>query len=180
MRPNEPADRGLSFEAAEAALQRGDFSWLAPLFRCEPQEPSSVAQWLLEGRFNGRPASLNEALTCACFLGETALAELLLAQGADLLAGQGTGLNGLHWAANRGQWQTVQMLIARGLPLEVRNMYGGTVLGVTVWSAVHEPRAAHLAIVEALLQAGADARQVDQPCGDPALDSLLKRYLDGA
>ncbi|MDI4634308.1 ankyrin repeat domain-containing protein [Pelomonas sp. V22] len=179
MPPTEPADRGLSFEDAAAALQRGDFSWLAPVFEAEPHEPSCVAQWLLEGRFNDRPAALNEALACACFLGETALAELLLDQGADLLAGQGTGLNGLHWAANRGQLKTVQMLIARGLPLEVRNMYGGTVLGGTVWSAVHEPRAGQLAVIEALLQAGADVGEAAYPSGDPAVDALLARYLAG-
>lgn len=35
-------------------------------------------------------------------------------------------------------------------------MYGGTVLGCTVWSAINETRVDHLAIIEALIDAGAD------------------------
>jgi hypothetical protein len=170
------AGEDLSFEEAAAALHRGDFSWLAPLFHSGPDGSSAIARWVSEGRFASDPAALNEALACACFLGETGLVESLLDHGADLVAGIGTGLNGFHWAANRGQLPTVRALIARRLPMEIRNSYGGTVLGSTVWASAHEPRPTHLGIIEALLDAGADVRHAAYPSGNDAVDRLLARF----
>ena len=37
---------------------------------------------------------------------------------------------GFHWAANRGNPETVELLIERGAPLEQKNMYDGTVLSL--------------------------------------------------
>ena len=54
------------------------------------------------------------------------------------------------------------------------NSYGGTVLGATVWAAVHEPRDDHAAIVAALLSAGADVQKAGYPSGHAAIDALLK------
>src|SRR6476620_12064923 len=94
-----------------ARLHRGDFTRLDPLF-AEPPGPSSVlTSWIAAGRFAGDPAALNEAVACACFNGRTAWVADLLDRGADLLAGSGTGLNGFHWAANRGQLETVHLLL---------------------------------------------------------------------
>jgi hypothetical protein len=39
--------------------------------------------------------------------------------------------------------------------MEIRNMYGGTVLEQALWSAVNEHRESHGAIIEALIEAGA-------------------------
>ena len=50
------------------------------------------------------------------------------------------GFSGLHWAVEFAHLDTVKLLLARGAPLEVKNVYGGTVLGQAVWSAIHEPR----------------------------------------
>jgi hypothetical protein len=85
-------------------------------------------------------------------------------------------MNGFHWAANRGQLQTVKLLIERKVPLEVENMYGGTVLGCAVWSAIHEPSADHLAIIEALLNAGAKADAAEYPTGNARVDEVLRRH----
>lgn len=169
------AGHDLTFEEFRAALRRGDFSWLAPAFE-GPSDGSKLAMWLEEGRFATDPRVLDEATTCACFLGRTAWVHHLLDLGGDPVAGNGTGLGGFHWAANRGQLETVKALIARRLPLETRNSYGGTVLGGTVWAAVHEPRPAHPAIVEALLEAGADVREARYPSGHDAVDALLRSF----
>jgi hypothetical protein len=85
-------------------------------------------------------------------------------------------LNAFHWAANRGQVGTVKLLIRHGAPLEVRNSYGGTVLGCAVWSAVHEAKPQHPSIVEALLKAGANVREAEYPSGDAHIDELLRRH----
>jgi hypothetical protein len=170
-----PAAPGLTFEELSAALHRGDFSWLAPVFEGPPRG-SRLALWVEEGRFATDPSALNEAATCACFLGRTAWVHYLLDHGGDPIAGADTGLNGFHWAANRGQLQTVEALIARHLPMEIRNCYGGTVLGGTVWAAVHEPRPSHPAIIEALLLAGANVGEAEYPSGHDAVDALLRRF----
>jgi hypothetical protein len=64
------------------------------------------------------------------------------------------------------------MLIARKAPLEVKNMYGGTVLGQALWSAFNEPQDDHLPIVEALIAAGA---KID-PDWNKWIDELRQRH----
>jgi hypothetical protein len=166
-------------EDAVSGLRHGDFSRLAPLFAPRPDGRVPILEWVETGRLTDDPVALNEALACACFLGRTPVAEALLAQGADLARGNGTGLNGFHWAANRGNLDTVQALIRHGGPLEALSSYGGTVLGSAVWAAVHEPRPDHLAIIEALLQSGALVEGAEYPSGDERVDRLLERFGAG-
>ncbi len=128
--------------------------------------------------FADAPAALHEALTCACFLGLTGVAEYLLAQGVDLSAGTGTGLDGFHWAANRGQLGTVILLIGSKVPLEARSMYGGTVLGTAVWSAINEPRGEQVRIIEELIKAGAHLDEVGYPTGNERVDEVLKAHKE--
>jgi ankyrin repeat protein len=165
------------FQAALAALRRGDFTASAPLFAEHTlSRPCPIVRWLQEGWFREAPDALSEALTCACFLGETDVARVLLAQGLDPQGGSATGLNALHWATNRGQIECVRMLLERHPPLEARNMYGGTILSGTVWSAIHEPRPAHVEIIEELLEAGANVDAVEYPTGTEVVDRVLERY----
>lgn len=56
-------------------------------------------------------------------------------EGVDPSAQANVGQTALHLAAHSGYLETVRMLIARKAPLEVINMYGGTVLGQALWSA---------------------------------------------
>ena len=127
------------------ALERGDFTRLDELLS---DTDSSIIELL---KNNGMPVEdATEAFTWACFVGRTGDAEELLDQGVDPAAGTKTGLAGFHWAANRGNLETLRMLIKRGAPLEQLNMYGGTVLGCVLWSAVFEPRDTHGAIIEEL------------------------------
>src|SRR3954454_3357483 len=137
------------FREAIQGLQQGDFSRLAPLLEDRPPErrPCQIIGWYDKRYFAEEPAALAEALTCACFLGRTAVAEFLLDRGGDPAAGAGTGVKAFHWAANRGPAETVRLLIRRKVPLETHSMYGGTVLGTAVWSAINEPRPGHLQII---------------------------------
>jgi hypothetical protein len=168
------------FEAAVAGLRHGDFTASAPLFANHtPSRPCSILRWLQAGRFGAAPDALQEAFTCACFLGETDVVRALLAHGLDPQGGSATGLNALHWASNRGQLETVRLLLERHPPLEVRNMYGGTVLGGTIWSAIHEPRPAHGDIIEELLRAGARLDAVLFPTGAEPVDRILRQYGAG-
>jgi hypothetical protein len=67
------------------------------------------------------------------------------------------------------------MLIRRGVPLEIRNGYAGTVLGAAVWAAIHEPKPDHLAIIEALPRAGAKRDEAEYSTGNADVDEAPRR-----
>ena len=164
---------------AVRGLERGDFSASELLFEDGSSGAGNrcrIVEWYEMGVFENEPKALAEALSCACFLGRTGVAEFLLDRRVDPAAGIGTGLSAFHWAANRGNLDTVRLLIERKAPLEQRNMYGGTVLGCATWSAMYEPCADHLEIIEALLRAGAKIEEADYPTGIKAVDEVLRRY----
>jgi ankyrin repeat protein len=117
-------------------------------------------------------ALLEQAFIDACMLGQTGVAEFLLEKGVDTAAGANVGQTALHYAAHGGHLATVEMLLARKAPLEVKNMYGGTVLGQAIWSACNEPMADHLAIIEALIAASAKI----EPDWNRWIDELRRRY----
>jgi Ankyrin repeats (3 copies) len=166
-------DGEAEFLDALEGLRRGDFSRLEPLFE---GKRSQIVEWCAAGLFRDHPTALFEAFTCACFNGKVSVAEFLLAMGADPSAGDGTGLNAFHWAANRGKLEAVRLLIRHKAALETRSMYGGTVLGTGVWAAIHEAKPDHLQIIEELLDAGADVNEAGFPTGDSRVDGLLRRY----
>lgn len=132
-------------------LKNSDFSRLEPHFTPDATVEDArcrIIEWYEQGAFEQEPQALAEALTCACFLGRTGIAEYLLQRGVNVTVGTATGLSAFHWAANRGHLATVKLLLKYNAPLEMENSYGGTVLGGTLWSAFHERlRADHLAIV---------------------------------
>ena len=166
------------FRGAVAGLLRGDFSRLAPLFDDggSPDPRCRIREWYEKGYFDGEQKALAEALTCACFLGHTGLADFLMTQGMDPSGGAATGLNGFHWAASGAHLDTVKLLIRRQAPLEVKNRYGGTVLGQAVWSAIHEARPDHIAVIEELLRAGARIEEAGYPTGNEPVDDVLRRH----
>lgn len=96
-----------------------------------------------------------------------------LANHLDPSGGARTGLNAFHWAANRGRKNVVELLIRAGSPLESLNNYGGTVLGCTVWSAVHETKPAHLGIIKLLLAACSNPFACQYPSGRADVDALI-------
>jgi len=169
-----------AFRDAVRHLEDGDFSYSDPLFRDDESAggaPCQIIRWFDAGYFKNEPKALNEALACACFNGRTSVADYLMKHGVDPLAGSATGMNGFHWAANRGQLETVKLLIERKVPMEIKNMYDGTVLGCTVWSAVHQPRAGQIAVIEELLKAGAKVEAAEYPTGNPQVDEVLGRFI---
>jgi ankyrin repeat protein len=85
-------------------------------------------------------------------------------------------MDALHWAANRGQLESVRLLLERKTPLETRSMYGGTALGTAVWSAIHQPRPDHPQIIEELLNAGANVDDAGYPTGNAQIDAVLQEH----
>jgi hypothetical protein len=170
-------EQSMPFREAVQGLRAGDFSRLAPLFDSTADGPlCPIIRWYEAGRFAREPQALDEAFSCACFLGRTEVAQYLLARGINLVGGAATGLNAFHWAANRGQFEVVKLLIRHHAPLETRNSYGGTVLGGAVWAAIHEPKADHPRIIEALIDAGAQIKEAEYPTGDGGVDEILRRH----
>jgi hypothetical protein len=99
---------------------------------------------------------MQSAFMWACEYGRKDVVEFLLGKGADLHAQNENGLTSLHLAAVGGHLDTVKLLVERGSPLEVKNVWGGTVLGNTLWGAVNgDPRVDYTPVVETLLRAGA-------------------------
>ena len=166
-----------SFDSALRRLRNGDFSLLAPLFApgTGASRRSRIVEWHERGWFSDYPAEAAEAQTCACFLGEREVVEYLIDQGLDPSGGSLSGMNAVHVAASRGNVDVLRILLRHSVPLEVRNMYGGTVLGQTVWSAVNQPMPGQREAIEELLRAGADIGEVEIPTGDADVDRILSR-----
>jgi len=160
-------------------LHNGDFSRLEPRLTADGADEPAIIRWHREGRFQHEPEAAAEALTCACFLGLNDVAEYLMAQGVDPSAGAGTGMDALHWATNRGQVESVRMLLRRNLSLEKRNSHGTTVLGTAIWSAMNEPKPYHLEIIRELLNSGALISNVCFPTGSEQIDELLGQHAAG-
>ena len=87
----------------------------------------------------------------------------------------------LHAAAWRAQHETVQLLIARGAPVDVRDGRGRTALALAVracvdsyWSYRRSPKS-----VRALLEAGAAVNDVTFPSGYAEVDDLLRSHGAG-
>ena len=119
---------------------------------------------------------LQSAFQFACGRGHQDVVEFLLTRGVDLADGGGDGQTPLHWAVIIGQLEIVKLLLKYKPPLESRNMYGGTVLGQTMWSAAHggDPKL-YAEIIETLIAAGAKVPPRHVPVNEP-IDDLLRRY----
>ena len=122
---------------------------------------------------------MEQALVHAAFFGHADVVELLLETGVDAGAADHQAFTPLHWAAFNGHLDVVRLLVARGAPLEVKNVYGGTVLDATVWASKNGPtNVDHVPIVELLLAAGADVEAVSPiPSGNARVDEVLSRHL---
>ena len=121
------------------------------------------------------------ALVWACKFGRSDVARALLDLGVDPAAKDNDKMSALHWAAGRGMLEIMEMLLSKGVPLEERNTWGGTVLDSTAWFARNLPEtgADYPRVIERLLEAGADAREVYPPAtGIPAIDLVLERYRE--
>ncbi len=143
------------FKYAIAAMERGDFSALEAMVGGAERFTPQIVEWEEAGFFDDEPETLAEIFSATCMLGHSDATAYLLDKGVDALAGTKTGLNGFHYAASSGRPDVIKLLIERKVPMEARNMYGGTVLDQALWSAVYEHTTDHAAIIESLLAAGA-------------------------
>lgn len=146
---NEIWDKTLSH------LSEGNFTALEQMLGGPQGFDRQIVEWFKDGKFKDEPEMLAEALSCACMLGRTETAAFLIDSGVDPYAGMRTWLAGPHYAVSGGKLETVKMLLAKNVPLEVENKYGGTMLGQALWSAVNEHRSGHAEIIEILIAAGA-------------------------
>lgn len=138
------------------ALEKGDFSRLEDELGGPDGFDRQIIEWYDRGQFDDAPETLAEALSCACMLGRTGTAAYLIDNGVDPYAGMKTWLGGPHYAVSSGHLDTVRMLLDKKVSLDVKNLYGGTMLGQALWSAVNEHKASHADIIEALIEAGAE------------------------
>jgi len=119
------------------------------------------------------------ALVWACRFGRDNVARALLHHGVDPAARDGDRMTALHWAAASGSIEIVDALLTRGAPLEVPNVWGGTVLDSTVYFAMHQPMAGanYPRIIERLLAAGANVAAVDPSgTGIQEVDQVLAQW----
>ncbi len=150
-------------DAADALARRGarldTISAAAGLGRAD------VVRALVESR-GPHGADAARALTLAAALGHADVVAFLVDRGVDVGATDAQGFTALHWAAARGHARVVDVLLDRGAPLDVRNVYRGTVLGTTRWAAAHMEGTArtggfepidHGPVVDRLVAAGAQA-----------------------
>lgn len=119
---------------------------------------------------------VQSAFLNACGWGRNDVAEFLLDKGVVLNYGGGDGQTPLHCAVINGQLETVKLLLKLNPQLEAKNIYGGTVLGQTLWSAAHggDPKL-YSEIIKTLIAAGAKLPPRHVPVNEP-IDALLRRY----
>lgn len=125
---------------------------------------------------NATKDQMSAGFRWACGYGRNDVVEFLLKRGIDIAAHGDDGQAGLHWAAIGAHLDTIKLLLERDAPLEARNMYGGTVLGQTLWSAAHGGETdVHVQIIESLVAAGAKLNDRHPPINQ-RIDELLERY----
>jgi ankyrin repeat protein len=91
------------------------------------------------------------------------------------------GYTPLHNAAWAGSGDLVDLLIARGHPVDIRDPgYDATPLGYALHDCLVEkrhPEGEFARVVKALLAAGSPLERVKYPTGDAALDEVLQPYF---
>ena len=135
-----------------------------------------VKNFFKDARRQPGKKQLQSSFLYACVRGHTEVVEFLLNNGVDLADGGGDGQTPLHWAVIFGRLEIVKLLLKYKPPLESLNMYGGTVLGQTMWSAAHggDPKV-YAEIIETLIAAGAKVPPRHVPV-NKLIDDLLRRY----
>lgn len=119
---------------------------------------------------------LNRAFFWACQYANVETVRLLVESGAEVGPHEPDKQSPIHMAVVGGNVGVVKYLLQFHPPLEVRNEYGGTVLGQALWSAAHggDPEE-YAEIIEALIAAGGQVRPKHPPV-TPRIDELLRRY----
>lgn len=116
------------------------------------------------------------ALAWACKFKRREVAAFLLDTGVSPAAKDGYDMTALHWAAANGLMDLIPRLLSLGAPLEVENIWGGTVLDSTVYFAEFQPVPGvdYPAVLEMIANAGADIRVLE---GYPAESRVVAEFL---
>jgi hypothetical protein len=104
---------------------------------------------------------------------------MMLDCGVDPASSDNNRMTTLHWAAANGNVSLVDRLLRLGVPLEVENVWGGTVLDSTAHFAAYMPveGADYLVVMDRLIDAGANVGVLaPYPPGNAAIDALRRQY----
>ena len=139
------------------------------------RELELVEKFVDEGDISRR--ELEEALWSACKYGHTGVAECLLKRGVDIDAKGGANNTGLMLASQRGRRDTVEMLLGDGASVALKNDFGGTALGSTMYFLANHPvpDADYAGVIELLLNAESEFNFADKATGDDKVDDMLRR-----
>ena len=108
-------------------------------------------------------AGVEAPVADAAMKGDASTVRALIKAGADVNAAQGDGMTALHWAAQRGDLEQVQMLLAAGARLDGMTRNGN-------YTPLHlAARSGSASAVSALLDAGSDANIATTSGGATAL-----------
>ena len=134
-----------------------------------------VEKFVDKGGISSR--ELEEAFWCACKYGHTEVAECLLKRGVDIDAKGGANNTGLVLASQRGRRDTVEMLLGDGASVALKNDFGGTALGSTMYFLANHPvpDADYAGVIELLLNAESEFNFADKATGDDKVDDMLRR-----
>lgn len=134
-----------------------------------------VERFVDEGGVSSR--ELEEAFWSACKYGHTEVAECLLKCGLDIDARGGANNTGLMLASQRGRRDMVEMLLDYGASVELKNDFGGTALGSTMYFLANHPvpNTDYAGVIELLLNAGSEFNFVDKLTGDDEVDDILRK-----
>jgi hypothetical protein len=91
------------------------------------------------------------------------------------------GYTPLHNAAWAGSGELVELLIARGHPVDIRDpAFGATPLGYALHDCLVEkrhPEGEFARVVKALVEAGSPLKGVEYPTGHAAVDEVLRPHM---
>lgn len=134
-----------------------------------------VEKFIVEGGLARR--ELEEAFWCACKYGHTEVVKCLLKCGLDIDATGGANNTGLMLASQRGRRDTVEMLLDCGASVELKNDFGGSALGSTMYFLANHPviDADYAGVIELLLDAGSEFNFANKATGDDKVDNMLRK-----
>ena len=129
-----------------------------------------VERFIDEGDISSR--ELEEAFWSACKYDHTEVAECLIKRGVDIDTKGGANNTGLMLASQRGRRDAVEMLLGCGASVELKNDFGGTALGSTMYFLANHPvpDADYAGVIELLLNAGSEFNFGGKTTGDDEVD----------
>ena len=134
-----------------------------------------VERFIDEGDISS--GELEEAYWSACKYGHTEVVECLIKCGVDIDARGGANNTGLMLASQRGRRDTAEMLLDFGASVELKNDFGGTALGSTMYFLANHPvpDTDYAGVIELLLNAGSEFNFADTLTGDDKVDDMLRK-----